>query len=94
MERTFKIARLALALLLASEGQIALAQPGKSGGKAASHMRETGLENTNAQWSADPERGWERAEERHELHQKGSKQSAKKKSEGSKGKSTSGAWDY
>ena len=58
------------------------------------HMSDKSAEDTNARWFADPERGWERAEERHELHQKGSKQSAKKKSEGSKGKITRGAWDY
>jgi len=39
-----------------------------SGGQASSHMSSKGQENTNAQWSADPERGWVRADERHELH--------------------------
>jgi hypothetical protein len=32
-------------------------------------MSERGSANTNAQWSADPERGWVRAEKRHELHE-------------------------
>ena len=41
------------------------------GGKADTHMSVNGQENTNAQWSADPDRGWVRAEERHNLHQKG-----------------------
>jgi hypothetical protein len=36
------------------------------GGQAKSHMSSKGAANTNAQWSADPERGWVRAEERHE----------------------------
>jgi|SoiMethySBSTD1v2_1073268.scaffolds.fasta_scaffold1186353_2 hypothetical protein len=39
------------------------------GGKATDHMSERGSANTNAQWSADPERGWVRAEKRHELHE-------------------------
>jgi len=46
------------------------------GGKAESHMSEKGTANSNAQWSADPVRGWIRAGERHELHdgkQKGNK---------------------
>lgn len=40
--------------------------PGKShaGGQASSRMSNKGSANTNAQWSADPERGWVRAGER------------------------------
>jgi len=30
-------------------------------------MSDKGKENTNAQWSADPDHGWVRADERHEL---------------------------
>jgi hypothetical protein len=41
------------------------------GGKAAIHMSVNGQENTNAQWSADPDRGWVRAEERQNPHQQG-----------------------
>ena len=41
------------------------------GGKADTHMSANGQENTNAQWSADPARGWVRADERHDLHQQG-----------------------
>jgi hypothetical protein len=39
---------------------------GKShgGGQATSRMSNKGSANTNAQWSADPERGWVRAGER------------------------------
>lgn len=40
-----------------------------TGGRASSHMSSKGLENTNAQWSADPERGWVRVEERQDLHE-------------------------
>lgn len=42
----------------------------RRGGKAAEHMSAKGAANTNAQWSADPEKGWVRARERHELHEK------------------------
>ena len=38
------------------------------GTKAADHMGEKGVANGNAQWSADPEKGWVRAEKRHKLH--------------------------
>lgn len=34
------------------------------GGQASSHMSSKGSTNSNAQWSADPERGWVRADER------------------------------
>lgn len=37
------------------------------GGQASTHMSPKGSANSNAQWSADPTRGWIRAEERHEL---------------------------
>ena len=33
-------------------------------------MSAKGKENTNAQWSADPDRGWIRAEERHQLQRR------------------------
>ena len=36
------------------------------GGRADTHMSSRGHDNTNAQWSADPERGWVRADERHD----------------------------
>jgi hypothetical protein len=36
------------------------------GGQAKSHLSSNGIANTNSQWSADPERGWVRAEERHQ----------------------------
>lgn len=45
--------------------------PGHHGGKAAGHMSRHGLSNGNAQWSADPSRGWVRAQERHEPRRAG-----------------------
>jgi hypothetical protein len=33
-------------------------------GQASSHMSSKGSASNNAQWSADPERGWVRADER------------------------------
>jgi hypothetical protein len=100
MRRAFSyIAIIAAALLLSASGQPANAQPGKSGGSnaggvAASRMSEKGLENNNAQWSADPERGWLRAEERHELHKKGKSQPGKKQFESSRGKAKGSLWEY
>jgi hypothetical protein len=47
----------------------AAAKQVQRGGKAPDHMSERGSTNTNAQWSADPERGWVRADKRHELHE-------------------------
>jgi len=38
-----------------------------SGRQGGVHMSTKGSANSNAQWSADPTRGWVRAEERHEL---------------------------
>ena len=87
------VAVITVALLLCP-GQWARAQGAKNGGphgggKAASHMSSKGLENNNAQWSADPERGWVRAEERHDLQPtKGSKE--KQKHERVKGKAVNG----
>lgn len=46
--------------------QNAAALPPK-GGTADAHMSVKGRANTNAQWSADPEKGWVRAEERQQL---------------------------
>jgi hypothetical protein len=41
----------------------------KAGGQAESHRSSKGTNNTNAQWKADPERGWIRADDRHEQHE-------------------------
>jgi hypothetical protein len=49
------------------------------GGRAAEHMSTKGSVNTNAQWSADPERGWVRAEERHKEDKKNGVTSETKK---------------
>ena len=42
---------------------------GQRGGNAPDHMSEKGFADGNAQWSADPERGWVRAEKRQGLHE-------------------------
>jgi hypothetical protein len=56
------------ALAFCSTHSSANAEPGdkgsQRGGQAKSHMSSKGSANSNAQWSADPERGWVRAEER------------------------------
>ena len=62
------------------------------GGQANSHMRSKGSANSNAQWSADPERGWVRADERQQREDESqatskSKQNrGKQKANGGKGK--------
>ncbi|HYT56085.1 MAG TPA: hypothetical protein VEQ38_15375 [Verrucomicrobiae bacterium] len=71
----YVIAAMVLSALVETSAAIA-AGPGKNsanqrGGKAAEHMSTKGAANTNAQWSADPERGWVRAEERHKQQEKG-----------------------
>lgn len=40
------------------------------GANAATQMNTKGASNTNAQWSADPVRGWVRADERHKMQEK------------------------
>ncbi|HEY6368543.1 MAG TPA: hypothetical protein VI585_27475 [Candidatus Binatia bacterium] len=55
------------------------------GGQANSHMSSKGAANTNAQWSADPERGWVRADERYEQRDE-SRPASKAKKNGGKHK--------
>jgi hypothetical protein len=99
MNRTFySVSIVSAVLMLGVTVPSVYAQPGKSGGShaggtAASHMSEKGLENTNAQWSTDPERGQARAEERHELHKKGKSQATKKQLGDLPAKAKSGARD-
>ena len=69
------------ALLFALNTQAAANGKGKNsaghpGGQAAAHMSNAGSVNNNAQWSADPTRGWVRADQR----QKPSEASAPAKS--------------
>jgi hypothetical protein len=56
------------------------------GGKAVEQMSTKGALNTNAQWSADPDRGWVRADERHKLDEKTGSSNAVKNNEKQKGK--------
>jgi Flp pilus assembly protein TadB len=51
----------------AAAGKRGTNQPGT---KAAEQMSTKGASNSNAQWSADPTRGWVRADERHKMHEK------------------------
>ncbi len=56
------------------------------GGRASERMSEKGSANTNAQWSADPDRGWVRADERHKLNEKPGSSNPGKNHEKQKGK--------
>jgi hypothetical protein len=76
------VAMLLTALVHTSAANAASADKNKGtqrGGKAAEHMSNKGSVNTNAQWSADPERGWVRAEERHKQDKKNGVTSETKK---------------
>jgi hypothetical protein len=52
------------------------------GGQANSHISSKGSANSNAQWSADPERGWVRADERHQRHDESQATSKSKQNRG------------
>ena len=64
------VAAIAGALLSSASDTAGKNNASQHGGNAAEHMSSKGSGNTNAQWSADPEKGWVRASERHELEQK------------------------
>lgn len=102
MKPTHYVAILAIlnAMLLCYTNSSAQAGEGKGNsarrvGKAGSHMSSKGLDNTNAQWSADPDRGWIRADELHELHDqrqttpKAKQNLGKNKGQSKKGKESS-----
>jgi len=66
------VAVFGLLIPLALCGTDISASAGQGKGSSDSHgekpkMSAKGKDNTNAQWSADPDRGWVRAGERHEL---------------------------
>lgn len=56
------------------------------GGKAAEHMSSQGARNTNAQWSADPEKGWVRSDERHQRDKELQPNEARRGNDKAKGK--------
>ena len=60
------LAALALASMKLVVAHNAEAAPPK-GGKAEARISDKGRANTNGQWSADPEKGWVRAEERQQI---------------------------
>lgn len=81
-----------IALLIDCAGVAFGAAAGKGsvnqhGARAAAQMSTKGASNNNAQWSADPVRGWVRADERHKVQQKTASSEATKQSDGTqKGK--------
>ena len=52
------------------------------GAKTAEQMSTKGGSNSNAQWSADPVRGWVRADERHKMQEKTASSDATKQNDG------------
>jgi hypothetical protein len=97
MNRDLYLAMIFAAVVIGGQAAPANGGPGGSphaGGKAVDHMSEKGTANTNGQWSADPDRGWMRAEERHELHKKAKPQPGKRQSEGIRRQGKAGLADY
>ena len=86
--KNFSVVLLILSGLLSIAGSRAEAKDQSNhatthrGGQAATQMGSKAVANSNAQWSADPSRGWVRAEERQELR----KNSAASKNNPDKGK--------
>jgi hypothetical protein len=62
---------------------------GAKRGNAAEHARERGRHNTNTQWTADPDRGWVRAEDRQGRERGDSPERGKHKNGHPKGKGKS-----
>lgn len=76
MRRARAIGTMTLAALLTIlTASTSGAGPGKGGvrqaSKSADSRSERGHANNNAQWSADPERGWVRGDERHRVNEPG-----------------------
>lgn len=88
MKRTSYISVLAIAnLLLASiTAPILAAGQGKSshkqGGKFSTEGRSKETANQNAQWSADPKRGWVRSDESHSTRGRDHLSTAPRQAEG------------
>ncbi len=77
------IAAFTLAASMVAPGIIGATQ--SKGGKAGTQMSDKGRVNTNAQWTADPAKGWVRAEERHLLRDQ-KKENSKENGGNRKGK--------
>ncbi|MEX0806183.1 MAG: hypothetical protein WD688_23110 [Candidatus Binatia bacterium] len=64
----------------------------QASGRASAHASSKGTTNGNAQWSADPDRGWVRADERHQSNAQNDssapKQTRGKHKKGGKSKKT------
>ena len=86
MKKAQYVITVALLGMVISSSSVAAGQAkggkSKAGGNADAHMSGKARENTNAQWSADPERGWVRSDERHHIHESKSKTKNDKQSRG------------
>jgi hypothetical protein len=89
---TYLVSVLALTGIISNWSGLAFgAAAGKAGvtrhgGKALEQMSTKAATNTNAQWAADPDRGWVRADERHKLKEKPGSSRAGKNNDQQKGK--------
>jgi len=77
-------AALTLAFIILAAQNIEAGPP--KGRKAGAHMSVKGRANTDAQWSADPEKGWVRADERQQI-EKDKKENIKRNQVNRKGNS-------
>jgi len=88
MKRTSYVSVLTIAnMLLASitGSVVAVGQEKDSSqpnGRTSAHASSKGTTNGNAQWSADPDRGWVRADERHKSNAQNDSPSAPKQTRG------------
>lgn len=69
MRRSYPVMLMTLTLFveISVSASFGAAAPGGGQAKGSQYRSERG--RGNAQWSADPERGWVRADERHRLHE-------------------------
>ena len=68
----YSIAAITLAFTISTVGAVSAGKndANQHGGKGAEQRSSKGSFNANSQWSADPEKGWVRADERHKQHDK------------------------
>ena len=69
MRRGIAFVTLAMSIALPFGPVFGAAATGSHGTKGSERMSDRGQANTNAQWSADPDRGWVRADERNRLRE-------------------------
>ena len=93
-KRVVSIIFMALLLAVAGRGGNPLAGEDTNRGKTDLPLSDRGMESANAQWCADPERGWIRVDERPQSQKKAPARPPQNRIENSGGKATIGYRDY